>query len=704
EPEQIQGAKVSASMFRVLGVRPAIGRDFLPDEDDPGAGDVAVISHSLWLRRFGADPMIVGRPLILNGKSYAVVGVLAPGFQFLPGQLSAGSVDVFATKPFDISSFTPQQVEGGVGYLYGVARLKAGTSVRLAETDLAEVSRRYIEESPNRLDANPHAIIALVPVLDLVVQGVRTTLLLLFAAVAMVLLIACANVATLQLARGAARQREIAIRVALGAGRARIMRQLLTESVLIAILGGALGVFLASGSLGLLTRSGAAFIPRSGEVRIDWLVIAFSLGVSMLTGILFGLAPALRVSKVDLNESLKEGSRGSNAGRNRSLNLLVASEIALSLVLLIATGLMIRTFIRLQAVDPGFSPHNVLSMQIALPVAKYKEDHQKISFFDDLCSRVQALPGVQSASISISLPPFYYVAAPLLVEGYPFASLGERPVSPWTMVGPDYFKTMGIAQLKGRPFDRHDNERSLNVSIISESLARRFFADVDPIGKHITIGRMMVPSEIVGVVADVKNQGLAAPAEIQVYTPYPQRTWQSMNLVVRTVGDPASILPAVKSQILSLDKDQPVTNVQTMDEIVQGSISQPRFTMILLAIFAGIALVMAVAGIYGVMAYSVTHRTREIGIRMALGAGRGMVLRSVIREALVIVAVGIGVGATGAFAATHLMSTLLFGVGRTDPATYVAISAILAASALVACYIPARRATKVDPLIALRYE
>jgi putative ABC transport system permease protein len=701
QPEQLQGVRASASLFEVLGVNPARGRLFLPEEDRPGGAQVALVSYGLWQRRFGGDPNLVGRALTLDGSSYTVVGIMPRGFSF-----PAAGVELWTTKVFETSRLTPEQIRKGAGYVTLVARLKPGVEREAAESEMRVLSQQYQQQNPTLTDADPNATVDVLPLQEQLVRNVRPLLLTLFCAVGFVLLIACANVANLLLARAAARRREMTIRAVLGAGRVRIIRQLLTESALLALAGGGGGVLLALWGTKALVAAAGESVPRAEEVSVDGRVLLFSLLVSLLTGVAFGLAPALRAAKLNPNETLKEGGRGSSGGvgGNRVRGALIVSEVALSLVLVTGAALMMQSFARLQRVNLGFDTRQLLTLNISLPQAKYPETSQKLGFYSQVLQRVEALPGVKAAGMNVNLPPNGGVRAPFLVEGAPPLAFGERPLAAWNSVSAGYFQTMGIPLLKGRLFDERDRENSQTVAIISRGLADSFFQGADPLGRQITVGRMPGPSVVVGVVGDVKNAGLSAEPAAEVYTPFAQRPWTSMNLVVRTQGDPLGLAGEVRAQVLSVDGDQPVTNVQTMEQNISDIVAQPRLTMILLGIFAGVAMALAAVGLYGVMSYSVAQRTHEIGLRMALGAQGSEILRAVIRQGMTLALAGVLIGLAGSFFLTQLMSSLLFGVTGRDPLTFIAVSLILSFVALLACYLPARRATKVEPLIALRYE
>ncbi|HXU38902.1 MAG TPA: ABC transporter permease [Blastocatellia bacterium] len=703
EPERLQGARVSYNLFSTLGVLPVAGRSFLSEEDQPGKNRVVVLSYGLWQRRFGGDPGLVGRTIMLDGNSYDVVGIMPKGFVFMI------EVDLFTPI-----AFTPEQLAAnnhGNEYLICVARMKPGVSFAGAAAEMNSVADELRPQF-----YGPNWGITVIPLREQLIGSFRTALYILLAAVGCVLLIACANVANLLLARASARHKEIAVRTALGACRSRIVRQLLTESVLLAALGGALGLLLAFLGIRLLVlgvpEDITGFIVGWKDISISTPVLGFTFGVSMLTGIVFGLVPALHASKPDLNESLKEGGRGGTEGRQRNLirSSLVVAEVAIAMVLLVGAGLLIRSFMRLQQVSPGFNPANVLTMQLSLPRSKYADKPQIATFFDQLVQRVSTLPGVQSAAVGTNLP----MAndgwnASFAVENLQVGPDEPSPHGDPHRISPDYFAAMGIPLLRGRFFTNADSKDSLPVAIVDQTLAEQYWPDQDPIGKRIAAffeGPSSQPHwrEIVGVVGHVKQYGLDGKSKVQYYFPQTQSTQNSMYLVLRTASDPKAMVAAIREALDSIDKDQPIYKVTTLEQMVANSTSQKRFSMFLLGVFAAVALLLAAVGIYGVMSYAVTQRTHEVGIRMALGAQQRDVLALVVRQGMLMAVIGVGIGLIGAFAATQVMASLLFGVGTHDPLTFAGISLLLGTVALIASFIPARRATRVDPMIALRYE
>jgi putative ABC transport system permease protein len=699
EPERIDGRRVSASLFPLLGVEPLLGRAFLPEEDQPGAGRAVILSHGLWQRRFGSDPNITGKALTLNGESHTVVGVMPAHFQF-PAREDELWVPI---------AFTNEQAANrGTHYLQVVARLKPGVTVEQTQAEMSAIAARLQEQYPSQ---NTGVGAAVVPLHEQLVGDIRPALLILLGAVGFVLLVACANVANLLLARAAARQKEIAVRVALGASRMRLIRQFLTESVLLAAVGGVAGLLLSLWGVNLLK----AFIPENisqvGAISIDAQVLGFTLLVSLLTGLIFGLAPATQASNFNLNETLKEGGRDSSAGSrgNRIRAVLVVAEVAVSLVLLIGAGLLINSFLRLRSVDPGFRADNLLTMRIVLPELKYPDQARRAAFYAEALRRIEALPGVESAAVTNWIPLVRQGDSnSFTVEGQPDPGPGRSPSVATRVVSPRYFDTMGIQLLRGRQFGEQDRADSPPVVIVSEAMARRSWPGEDPVGKRMKMGGYNSDApwmEVVALVKDVRQFELTAEPKPQIYLHYEQPAFfRPSNLVVRTEADPLGLAATVRKTVWEIDKDQPVSNISTMEDVLSESISRQRFSMLLLGIFAGVALVLAAVGIYGVMSYSVAQRTHEIGIRMALGAQAADVLKLTVGQGLRLVLVGVAVGLAAAFALTRLMASLLYGVSATDPATLVTISLVLISVALLASYVPARRATKVDPLTALRYE
>jgi putative ABC transport system permease protein len=693
EPEQISGAQVSYQLFDILGVAPMDGRTFTDVEDQPNAEPVILISHGLWQRRFGADPNLIGRTIRVNDVNRTVIGVMPPEFSY----------------PNNSEVWTPLIARGALQnnrrshLLTVIGRLRDGATLAQANTEVASVATRISEQYKG---VDPDLSLNAVSLQERLVAPIRPALLVLLFAVGFVLLIACANVANLLLARASSREKEMAIRAALGAGRGRLIRQMLTESLLLAIAGGAAGLLLALWSLDLIKAFTAVNIPRLNEVSLDGRVLIFTLLVSLLTGVLFGLAPALRLSKFNLSESLKEGGRASaGATRNRLRHALVIAEIAMSCVLLIGAGLLINSFVRLLQVNSGFDASNLLTMSVFLSPTKYQRGETQAEVIAQILEKVRTVPGVRSASVVNALPIRNAVATTFEVENRPSVN-EEEPVANIEVIDPDYFQTMRISLLKGRHFTRQDAAQAPQVMIINETMARQYFADEEPLGRRITMKDWGPPltGEIVGVVGDVKANGLESETRPMIYWNHPQFPQIFNNLVIRTGSDPMSVVAAVKSQIWSVDQEQTIASISLMDRILADSVAQRQFYMLLLAIFAFVALLLAAVGIYGVMSYTVTQRTHEIGIRMALGARQGDVLKMVVGHGLFLALMGVALGLVTAYAATRLMESMLFGVTATDPLTFVGVAVVLTGVALLACFVPARRAAKVDPMVALRYE
>ncbi len=699
DPERLEGRRVSTNFFPLLGVEPQLGRVFTAAEDQPGSERVVVLSYGLWQRRFGGDAGIVGKTLTMNGAGYTVVGVMPARFQF-------PTADDEAWVPI---AFTQEEAtDRGRKYLKVVARLKPGVSLAQAQADMSTIATRLQQQYP---EWNTDLGAVITPLHEHLVGDIKPVLLILLGAVGLVLLIACANVANLLLARAAVRQKEIAVRVALGARRQRLIRQFLTESVFLSTLGGLVGLVIAYTGLIVLK----AFIPenisQARAISIDYRVLGFTLLVSVATGLIFGLAPAIQSVRFNQSETLKEGGRDAATGGSgkRLRGVLVMAEVAISLVLLIGAGLLINSFLRLRNVDPGFNPENLLTMKIVLPDLKYELQAQRSAFYTELTQRLQSIPGVRSAAVTTNLPLYRQGnSISITIEGRPEPPPGQELIVVTRMISPEYFDTMSIPLLKGRQLTDQDTDNSPNVVVISETMARRFWPGDDAVGKRIAIGRIRSPEDwiqVIGVVKDVRQFELNADPKPQMYLTYRQfGFFDARDLVVKTDVDPASMASTVRKAVWEIDKDQPVSNIRTMETILADSIARQRFSMLLLAIFASVALVLAAVGIYGVMSYSVAQRTHEIGIRMALGAQTTAVLKLAVGYGVKLVVAGIAIGLVAAFALTRVMSTLLFGVTATDPTTFTLISLLLVAVAAIASYIPARRATRVNPIIALRYE
>ena len=700
EPERIRGARVSANFFSLLGIQPALGRSFTEEEDQPQRNKVLVLSDELWRRRFGSDPNIVGKTTLVNDQSYQIVGVMPRGATFPTKQ-----AEVFTPNAFNDAEKKTRRTH----YIFAIGRLKQNVTFAQAQSDMSAIASRLGEQFPA---SNGKVGVKLVSLKEEVVGNVQRLLIILMVAVVCVLLIACANIANLLLSRALTRQKEVAIRNALGASRGRIIRQMLTESVLLSLVGGALGLVLAFGIVYGLRTINPANIPRITEIHLDARSLAFTFAISLLTGVLFGLFPALRASTPDLEESLREGSQRQSASRahNRLRNLLVVSEIALSLLLLIVSGLLIKSFVRLNNVDLGFDQSNLLTMEIALPGAKYKDGQSQVAFFQQAVENLKSLPGVQSVGAISDLPLLGGNSTIFEIEGRPVEQ-SEKPLTEYRLISPDYFRTMNIQLLKGRYFSEGDHKTAPGVVIVNETMAKRFFPGEEVLGKRIGLSNPADWREIVGVVRDVRDYGPDIEPTPESYVPMVQNaadyldgTSSGMALVLRTASDPRSLTPVVRERIHNLDKAQPIQNLKTMEERFGESVAQRRFNMLVLSIFAGLALVLAAVGVYGVISYSVTQRTHEFGVRMALGAQPAAVNRLVLGHVLKLAVAGIVLGLAAAFAITRTISSFLYGVTATDATVFIGTSLLMAAIALLASYYPARRATRVNPIIALRAE
>ena len=699
EPERLDGRRVSANLFELLGVPALLGRAFVPDDDKPGT-HVVLLNYSLWQRRFGSDPGVVGRAIALNGKSYTVVGVMPRPMQ-LPGS-GKWKDQVWVPIAFPAE----EAAQRGSHFLEVIARMKPGVTLTQAQAEMDTIAARLAQQYP---DQNKRRGAVVVPLHEQIVGDIKPALLILLGAVAFVLLIACANVANLLLARAAARQKEIALRLALGASRSRLARQFLTESVLLAMFGASVGLLLAFGGIRVLKT----FIPvttlQVQTMSIDARVLMFTALVAVMTGIAFGLAPAIQGSHLNLNDTLKEDGRGSGGSSkgHRARNLLVMGEVAVSFVLLIGAGLLINSFVHLRKLHPGFRADHLLTMKVDLSEVKYPDRERRVAFFDEVIRRVRALPGVQSAAIAGNLPLTYNGDSTIVsAEGIPDPPPDQQLDVIFRAIGPGYFDTMGIPITRGRGFTDYDNANSKDLVVISEKTAQHFWPGQDPIGKRLKPGLGKSDSawrEVIGVVKDVRQNDLIAPPKLQMYFTYQQLQKLAPNaLVVRTGIEPMSLAASVRNAIWSIDKDQTVADIDTMDHIVSDAVARQRFSMLLLGLFAGLALLLASVGIYGVMSYSVAQRTREIGIRIALGARRADVLQMTVKQGLKLVAVGMILGLAAAFLLTRALASLLYGISPTDPVTFLGISLVLFAVAILASYIPALRATKVDPIVALR--
>jgi putative ABC transport system permease protein len=701
EPERVPGTQVGEGFFRVMRGTPMLGRTFLPEEQEDGKDNVIVLGHGLWRRRFGGDAGVVGQTVSLGGRPYTVVGVMPEEFRPLPPSLNDPPGQFY--RPV---AEAHDETERGSRHLRAIGRLNPGVTLEQAQAEMSVLASRIERAHP---DFNTDYGVRLVTLAEDTVGGLRAALLALFGAVVFVLLIACANVGNLLLARSSARRREFAVRAALGAGRARIVRQLLTESVLLALAGGAAGLLLALWGIGLVESLGSSVTPLLAGVRVDYRVLAFTALVSVLAGVAFGLAPALQVSSPDLNETLKAGGRTGEAGRGGRLrSALIVAEVALSLVLLAGAGLLVKSVMRLRAVDAGFNTSNLLTMNLALPSSRYRDGAAQAAFFEGLTRQLESLPGVEAAGFTSVLPlSSNFDGRALVVEDKPVPRGQETNVDLYVAT-PGYLRAMQIQLVDGRAFDEHDALDRAPVALVGETAARKLWPGQTPLGRRVRFpGSEKNPQPwrtIVGVVRDVKQYGLDRADVMQLYLPEAQYPASFMTMVVRSKSDAAALLGAVRREVGTADKELAVFNVATMEQLLADSVALRRFSMLLLGVFAAVAVALAGVGIYGVISYSVAQRTREIGVRVALGAQRRDVLRLVLGRGLGLAGAGIALGLAGGLAVTRVISSLLFGVGARDPVTFAAVAALLAFVALLACLAPARRAMKVDPMVALRYE
>ena len=703
EPQALRGLQVSPEYLTVLGVSPLLGRGFAPDEDQPGHDHVVILSYGLWKSRFASDPKIIGHTINLDEAPYTVIAVMPRSFHF------PDTAEFWCPM-----SWTPasRSVRGEHHYVV-IARLKPGADMRAAQAEMDTISQRLAQQYP--ADNNGWGA-TIVPLREQMVGDVRPALLVLLGAVVFVLLIACANVANLMLAKILDRRSEIAIRSALGATRSRILQQVLAESLLLALFGGVLGVLLAKLGLDAIIGYLSSQLPRVADITIDWWVLAFTVFVSFVAGVITGIAPAWRLSNVNVNDALKHGGRGADTGGRRTRSVLVVAEVALSLMLLAGAGLLMRSLWNLQAVDPGFDPHNVLTASLSLPDKKFTGPEQADRFLEQIHQQLRIIPGVQSAALVDDLPLTGGSIQPVAIEGHPAAAMADQPEVPVRRVSSDYFRTMGIRFLRGRDFNETDTDDRLRVAIISEAMAKRFWPNGDAIGKHVTLSFAQGgPREIVGIVDNVKVHGLDVQEDLPtLYEPYSQLDLPAAgfgefrapgtSLALRTSLRPTSLSTAIAQAVHQVDSGIPIADVLTMEQVMDESLSPQRFNMFLLGTFAAVALLLAAIGIYSVLAYSVRRRTAEIGIRMALGAQIRDVLVLILREGMGLVLAGIALGLVGALALSRFLRSLVFGVGTTDIPTFFAVAALLSIIALVACYLPARRALRIDPIIALREE
>jgi putative ABC transport system permease protein len=700
EPVQVPVARVTPNFFSMLGVRPELGRGFIAEEGRSEGHPVVLLSNTLWRTRFNSNPNIVGTSISLDGVSHTVIGVLPAGVQFP----FVGKADVWTPRYFELTLMPAERIRKGVGYLNFAARLAPGATLAQANSELGVLDRQYRTENPTAPDATSARTMIVTPLRDAVVADLRTKLWILSAAVAVLLLIGCAHVASLLLSRALARRRELAVRAALGASRAAVIRQLLTESMLLACAAGLLGIALGFAADRALTAWGSTQLPEGIPVSIDARVLLFAVVISFVTGILTGLFPAIQLARTDLNSTLRDEGRGiaGSRSRGRLRSLLVVGQVALSLLLLICAGLLVRSFDRLLHVDPGFDASNVLTMGISLPTEKYARPDQQTAFFDETIRRVSALPSVKSAAISAALPLSFTRFTPVLPEGQPAVPLAQRPFIDIEAISPQWFETMRVPLLAGRLFTAADDGQAPKVVIVNQTCARRFWPGQNPIGKTFIVGRGPGPSQVVGVAADVRNHGLSDDTQPQLWLPFKQLPWTEMNLLVRTAVPPLQMASAVRAQISAIDPDQPVTAVQSVDDLMDAGRAQPRFTMVLLAVFSITALALAAIGLAAMLAWTVVQRRQEMAIRLALGAERNDILWLVVRHGLVLAVSGIAVGLIAGFLLTQLMASVLYKTSAHDLSTFALAPLVFLVIAWLASYLPARRATKVDPLDTLK--
>jgi len=701
--ELVNAARASNDIFRVLQVGPVLGRTFLPEEDVPNANDVAILSDAFWHSHFAGDSGVIGKTLSLDGKNATVVGVLPASFRF---PLLYPEPELWLPRVTDTPEARPDQIRSGAGYLSMIARLQPGETRARAEAELDTINSRYREQFGSYVDATKY-VLAADSLADSIVGPLRPSLLVLLAAVGFVLLISCVNVANLLLARATAREREIAIRKALGASRARLVRQLLSESLLLSLGGGILGVWLAAGLMPVLRTVSPGAVPRLADAHVNGAVLIFSLALCVITGILFGLMPSLQASGRELHSTLKEGSRGSSEGghRGKFRAVLVVAEVGMALVLMTGAGLLMESFARLMQVNPGFSSKSITIFPVILPALRYPQSAQQEAFFRHVLERVRAIPQVQSAAVVSPMPlsggaRFTFFCP----EGRACLGVGKDPIIATRTVSAGYFETVHTPLLAGRVFTEKDVAGGQNVAIINETTAKRYWPNQNPLGKHIANSRDMIPREIVGVVADVKFVALNAADTEEMYVPLPQGPWTNMTLLVLSQSNQRPLVAAVREKISEVDPNLPVSGILSMDEVIGASVAQPRLIMQFVGVFAGFALLLAAIGIYGVMAYTVNTRKQEMGIRIALGATPADILRLVVGQGMRMTLIGVALGVAASLALTRLLASLLFGVSAADPVVFSVAAVVLGGVAFLACWIPARRATGVDPIIVLRYE
>ena len=701
EPEDINVNRVNADFFHALGVMPAMGRDFLTAEDQIGGADVAILSNAFWRSQFNSDPNVLGKSLSLDGKPTTIVGVLPRSFEF---PFQQPQPDVWVPRVFDILGLRPEQLHMGAGFLFLIARLNPGQTMAQAQAEADGISETYAKAYPGNADAAKHSL-DITSLTDNLVGGVRPSLFVLLGAVGFVLLIACANVASLLLTRATAREKEMSIRQSLGATRARLTRQLLTEGLVLAFAGGLIGVVIAAVAMPLLRAGAGNQVPRLDEVHVNGLVLLASFALCVVTGVVFGLAPAVQVAGHDLHGTLKEGRGTASGGSARARQAMVIAEVAVALLLVTGAGLLIRSFVNLVRVNPGFDSHGVMTFPVSLPTTKYATLPQRAEFFRQALEKIKTIPSVESAGV-VSYMPMTGAARYVFfcAEGQVCQGIGKDPLISMKQISEGYFAAMGIPLLRGRVFTNADIDGAPPVVIINQTVAEKYFPGQDPIGKTLQNSRDRIPLQIVGVVADAKITSLSAPKFEEMYRPHLQAPWMAMTFVVRSNSASPPLVAAVREKIQSIDPDLAVSGVQSLDQLVSDSVGQPRLLTALVGAFAGFALLLAAIGIYGVMAYSVSHRLREMGIRMALGAAPRDIVRLVVGQGMRLVLAGIVIGFVASLWLTKFLASQLFGTQPKDPVTFAVVAVGLALVALAACLIPARRAMRVDPMVALRYE
>ncbi len=702
EPEALSGARATANFFQTLGIVPALGRTFLPEEEQVGAPDVAILTDGFWHSHFAGDQHVLGRSMVLDGKPATIIGVLPASFRF---PLQFPEPDVWMTRVVDTPLLRPEQVRTGAGYLGVIGRLRDGETVLRAQAEVDTINARYRQMFGSNADANKFGV-SVVPLATSIVGGLRSGLMALLAAVGFVLLIACVNVANLLLARATARDREIAIRKALGASGSRLIRQLLSESILLSLGGGVLGVCLAAGIMPVLRAFSPGAVPRLADIRLDGAVLVFSLLLCVITGFIFGLIPALQAARGELHNTLKEGTRGSTeGGRGKFRSALIVAEMSIAIVLMTGAGLLIESFTHLMQVNPGFSPQNLMTFPLNLPPDRYAQAPQQAEFYRQLIERVKAMPETESVGLTSYLP----LAGPIRFiyfcpEGRACEGIGKDPLIAIRQVSSEYFDTVRTPLLHGRVFSDSDNATGRPVAIVNQTVATRYWPGQNPIGKHIANSRDMLQREVVGVVADVKFNALNLTNSEEMYLPLAQNPFPATALIVRSHENEQPLVASVRSKIAELDPHLPVTGISSMEDVLSASVAQRRIIMQLAGVFAGFALLLSAIGIYGVMAYSVSTRKREMGIRMSMGAEPLDILKLVVGQGMRLTLLGVAIGAALSFGLTRLIASLLFGIRAADPFVFGAATLVLLFAALAACYLPARRATRVDPIIVLRYE